>query len=190
MCKVLDVMLCIALVSCIVAAGIAAAALIFDLDPEKVGTGYARLDAGYLELTLSEGNVPDMRGILVQVIINVLFGGSMIILLRHCVKCVLGIHAAMEEGQPFHSMVAEHLKKMAWYVLALGVMSNCAENAVRLLLVHVLDLPVLLLSERITQVTVHFELNLGFLLVVAVLLLLSHVFRYGQQLQQLSDETL
>ena len=33
-------------------------------------------------------------------------------------------------------------------------------------------------------------MNMNFILLFAVLYLMSHVFRYGEQLQQLSDETL
>jgi len=35
-----------------------------------------------------------------------------------------------------------------------------------------------------------FKIDLSFLIYWAILMLLSYVFRYGEQLQQLSDETL
>ena len=52
------------------------------------------------------------------------------------------------------------------------------------------DLHLLLLSEKITPVNFRYKIELGFLLVCAILLLLSYVFRYGEELQRLSDETL
>jgi len=39
-------------------------------------------------------------------------------------------------------------------------------------------------------VTGMFKIDLSFLIYWAILMLLSYVFRYGEQLQQLSDETL
>ena len=48
----------------------------------------------------------------------------------------------------------------------------------------------LLLSEKITHVGGMFKIDLTFLIFWAILTLLSYVFRYGEDLQQLSDETL
>ena len=56
--------------------------------------------------------------------------------------------------------------------------------------VFVYDLPSLLISEKIVHVDGMFRVDLTFLVYWAILLLLSYVFRYGEQLQQLSDETL
>ena len=56
--------------------------------------------------------------------------------------------------------------------------------------VFVFDLPALLVSEKIAHVGGLFEVDLSFLIYWAILMLLSYVFRYGEQLQQLSDETL
>ena len=57
-------------------------------------------------------------------------------------------------------------------------------------MVHAFDLPSLLISEKITHITVSPNYDPTFLIYSAILLLLSYVFRYGQELQQLSDETL
>ena len=48
----------------------------------------------------------------------------------------------------------------------------------------------LLISEKITHVGGMFQIDLTFLVYWAILMLLSYVFQYGEQLQQLSDETL
>ena len=56
--------------------------------------------------------------------------------------------------------------------------------------IFVYDLPGLMISEKITHITGNFKVDLSFLIYWAILLLLSYVFRYGEGLQQLSDETL
>ena len=56
--------------------------------------------------------------------------------------------------------------------------------------VFVFDLPALLISEKIVHIGSMFSVDLTFLIYWAILLLLSYVFRYGEELQQLSDETL
>lgn len=52
------------------------------------------------------------------------------------------------------------------------------------------DVASLLVSEKILHVTVNFNIDLSFIIVAAVLLLMSYVFRYGEELQLMSDETL
>jgi len=52
------------------------------------------------------------------------------------------------------------------------------------------DLENLLINDKITHITINATLDATFLLTGALLLLLSYIFQYGQQLQQLSDETL
>ena len=56
--------------------------------------------------------------------------------------------------------------------------------------VFVYDLPGLLLSEKIIHEGGMVQVDLTFLIYWAILMLLSYVFRYGEGLQQLSDETL
>ena len=62
--------------------------------------------------------------------------------------------------------------------------------AEQIIAVFVYDLPGLLISDKITHISGMFNVDLTFVIYWAILLLLSYVFRYGEQLQQLSDETL
>ena len=59
-----------------------------------------------------------------------------------------------------------------------------------IVMVFVYDLPGLLLSEKISHIGSTFQVDLSFLIFWAIFTLLSYVFQHGQQLQQLSDETL
>ena len=57
-------------------------------------------------------------------------------------------------------------------------------------MVYVFDLPSLLLSEKISHIGGTFQVDLTFVIYWAILMLLSYAFRHGEELQQLSDETL
>ena len=57
-------------------------------------------------------------------------------------------------------------------------------------MVFIYDLPGLLLSEKISHISSNFQVDLSFLVYWAIFTLLRYVFQHGQQLQQLSDETL
>ena len=106
------------------------------------------------------------------------------------VKSIRAILAPMKNGERFHNDVSIHLKKISRYVCSLGIGLNLQKIIGNILLTKAYDLHLLLLSEKIPHVEFHFTLDLSFLLVSAILLLLSYVFRYGEELQQLSDETL
>ena len=45
-------------------------------------------------------------------------------------------------------------------------------------------------TKYVTQINFDIRLHLSFLIFAALIYLLSYIFRYGQELQQLSDETL
>ena len=96
----------------------------------------------------------------------------------------------MKEEKPFDSIVSTNLKKLARLSINLGILFNIIILSEQILTVFVFDLPGLLVGEKITHVSGMFHVDLSFLICWAALLLLSYVFRYGEQLQQLSDETL
>ena len=96
----------------------------------------------------------------------------------------------MTEGKPFDAVISTNLKKLARLSINLGILINIIRISEQVMTVFVYDLPELLISEKITHVGGMFQLDLTFLIYWAILLLLSYVFRYGEELQQLSDETL
>ena len=87
-------------------------------------------------------------------------------------------------------LVDDNLKKLAKLSVVLGILVNIIILAEQIMTVFVYDLPGLLLSEKIIHVGGMFQVDLTFLIYWAILMLLSYVFRYGEGLQQLSDETL
>ena len=88
------------------------------------------------------------------------------------------------------AVVSTNLKKLAKLSINLGILFNIIKLSEQIMTVFVYNLPGLLVSEKITRVTGMFSVDLTFLVYWAILLLLSYVFRYGEELQQLSDETL
>ena len=188
--KVIGVLLSIAAVACLVCLGIIAAGYIFDLAPEQIGTGYDNMEIGFLELQLAEGYAPDTDLVLLREAVQLALTSVFAFVCRFCVRCIRNILRPMTEGAPFHSAVSKNLKKIAILSLILGMAANCIRLVDQIILVHAIDLPALLTGGPIARVTVDYTFDISFLAAGAVLLLLSYVFRYGEQLQQLSDETL
>ena len=100
------------------------------------------------------------------------------------------ILAPMAEGRPFHPDTAVYIRKLAIVSLILGIAQNIGAFAETFSALRSFGLDSLIDAGIIQSVSVNFTLELGFIIVFFVLLLMSYLFSYGAQLQQLSDETL
>lgn len=187
---ILSIVIKIVAVSLIVGLGILAAGFLFDLPPHLIGTGYNHADLGFVTFTVAEGFLPDHQIIWYEVAAELILSLICMVPAHFSVKAIRNILAPMKNGEPFHNTVSVNLSRLARYVCSLGIGLNLQEIISNILLTKAYDLPNLLLSEKITYVEFMFTFDFGFLLVYAVLLLLSYIFRYGEELQQLSDETL
>ena len=177
-------------IACIVGVALIAVAYILKWDPSQIGTGYENFDIGFLELTVSEAYAPDKWLILLQAAITLAVSCRLLYDGRRGVGYIRQILQPMTEEKPFDSVVSTNLKKLARLSINLGILYNIIILSEQIIAVFVYGLPELLISEKITHVGGMFQIDLTFLIYWAILLLLSYVFRYGEQLQQLSDETL
>lgn len=177
-------------IACIVGISLIAAAYILKWDPSMIGTGYENIDVGFLELTISEAFAPDKWLVLLQGAVTLLIGCRLLYEGRRGIGYIREILRPMTEEKPFDSIVSTNLKKLANLSIHVGILYNIMILFDQIMTVFVYDLPGLLISEKVTHVGGMFSVDLAFLVYWAILLLLSYVFRYGEQLQQLSDETL
>lgn len=177
-------------IACIVGVALIAVAYILKLDPTMIGTGYENFDVGFLELTVAETYAPDKWLVLLQAAITLLVSCRLMYDGRRGVGYIREILLPMKEEKPFDSVVSTNLKKLAKLSINLGILYNIIILSEQIMTVFVFDLPSLLTCEKITHVSGMFNVDLTFVIYWAILLLLSYVFRYGEALQQLSDETL
>lgn len=177
-------------IACIVGVALISVAYILRLDPEMIGTGYSNFDVGFLELEIAEAYAPDKWMVLLQGAIALLVGCRLAYDSRRGVGYVREILHPMTEEKPFDAVVGTNLRKLAKLSINLGILYNIIILSEQIMTVFVYDLPDLLLSEKITHIGGMFTLDLTFVVYWAFLMLLSYVFRYGEELQQLSDETL
>ena len=177
-------------IACIVGIALIGVAYILKLDPEMIGTNYEHFDIGFLELEVAENYAPDKWLVLLQAAITLLIGCRLAYDARCGVGYIRQILHPMTEGMPFDSIVSVNLKKLARLSINLGILYNALLLTEQIMTVFVFGVPELLISEKITHVGGMFSIDPTFLIYWAVLMLLSYVFRYGEELQQLSDETL
>jgi len=177
-------------IACIVGVTLIGAAHLFQLDPDQIGVGYENFDIGFLELTVAEAYAPSKWLVLVQASLILVTGGRLAYAGREGIGYIREILHPMTEGKPFDSIVSTNLKKLAKLSIELGILCNILLLIDQIMTVFVYDIPGLLISEKITHVGGMFNIDLTFLIYWAFLMLLGYVFRYGEELQQLSDETL
>ena len=177
-------------IACAVGVALIAVAYVLKLDPAMIGTGYESFDIGFLELTVAESFAPGKWLILLQAAITLAASCRLMYDARRGVGYIREILNPMKEEKPFDAIVSTNLKKLARLSINLGIFYNIIILSEQIMTVFVYDLPGLLISDKITHVGGMFQVDLTFLIYWAILLLLSYVFRYGEELQQLSDETL
>ena len=177
-------------IAAIVGVALIAVAYIFKMDPTFIGTGYENFDIGYLELEVAPAFAPNKWLILAQAAITLLVSCRLFYDGRRGVGYIREILKPMIEEKPFDSIVSTNLSKLAKLSIVIGILVNIIILSEQIMTVFVYNLPALLISEKIAHVGGMFQVDLTFVVCWAALLLLSYVFRYGEELQQLSDETL
>jgi hypothetical protein len=177
-------------IASIVGVVLIAVAYIFKMDPTFIGTNYEKFDVGYLELEIAPTFAPSKWLILGQAALTLLVSCRLFYDGRRGIGYVREILKPMIEEKPFDSIVSTNLKKLAKLAIVIGILVNIIILSEQIMTVFVYDLPGLLISEKITHVTGMFKIDLTFIVYWAILMLLSYVFRHGESLQQLSDETL
>ena len=165
-------------------------AYVMGWDPEFIGTGYSTFTVGFLELETAPGYGPDPWLVLAHIAFTLLVSIFLLLDGRRGVGYIRGILQPMTEDKPFDSSASANLKKLAKLSIRIGILWNIIKLSEMIVMVFVYDLPGLLLSEKISYVSGMCQVDLTFLVYWAILTLLSYVFQHGQQLQQLSDETL
>ena len=165
-------------------------AYVMGWDPEFIGTGYASFNVGFLELEAAPGYAPDPWLILAHGAFSLAVGILLLLDGRRGIGYIRGILQPMTEDKPFDSSASINLKKLAKLSIRIGILANIIILSESIIMVFVYDLPGLLLNEKISHITGTFQVDPSFLIYWAIFTLLSYVFQHGQQLQQLSDETL
>ena len=177
-------------IACLVGVAIIGIAYVLKLDPAFIGTGYEKFDLGFVELEVAPAFAPNKWLVLAQAAFTLLVSCRLFYDGRRGVGYIREILKPMIAEKPFDSIVSTNLKKLARLSIVIGILWNINILAEQIMMVFVYGLPDLLIGEKILHITANFRIELSFLICWVILVLLSYVFRYGEQLQQLSDETL
>ena len=186
--KVLYTLTRIASVCCVVGVCVIAAAAVllfaFGNDSMIESTG---LDLGFVTFELAETNMDMLRStflcIALPAFVLLGFGWSVL-------RVIGQILTPMKDGQPFDTAVSVNMKKLCWLTLGGGFCSQAVAMAAGILMYKAYDFSTLFLNDQITGVQMNLNMDLTCVVLALIWYMLSCVFRYGEELQKQSDETL
>lgn len=182
----------IVLVAAIVAVGVMAVLTVAEFinSDTVIGDNMNVVEIGPLSLELNEIHTPDDMKMLSVGWVGAVTAAVYAVLAYISLNQVKAILAPMSEGDPFGREISGRIKNLAWLSLAIGIVQNIAGAVELFVSFRTFHLHSLLVSENINHVTFNYSFETGFIILFFVLLLMSYIFSYGAELQQLSDETL
>ena len=158
-------------------------------DIATYSSGVNTLDIGILEMELTKNAVIDFDLAYMQGLVVLVLGSVCLFIGRQACRYIRAILHPMTEGQPFDNAVSTNLKKLANLSIFAGIFLNLTQIVEGVMTVFAFNLPDLMNPALVSHIGINFELDLTFLVCFGILRLLRYVFHYGEELQQLSDET-
>lgn len=108
----------------------------------------------------------------------------------YIIRVLLNVFEPMSQGKPFSTTISVALKKLAYAILIMGIISLVLQIATNLIFYNVFDIPSLFNADRVESCSISIVSDGSFIIWFFILRLVGHIFKYGETLQQLSDETL
>ena len=145
---------------------------------------------GNVELTFIEMPSIDSTYMVIEMGITMVMALIAIAVTCYMITVLRKVLAPMMVGQPFDGTVSGNIRKLGISVIVCGLVVDILESVGSNLAFYMYDVASMFLSENVSKVTVNSEISLSNVLVGVLVIMLSYVFRYGEQLQQQADETL
>lgn len=149
------------------------------------------LGLGNVDLELAEHVVENTQIIRVEMISTIIFMIILATFTCYGIKLLRNILAPMIKKQPFVGTVSGNLKKLGWVLISGSIVFGITQCVMTKIIYSVFDITSLFISDNVVDITVNYQIaDVKAILTGVLLLLLSHVFCYGEKLQQQDDETL
>lgn len=157
---------------------------------EKIVQDASFIELGNLTIYLSQDAIPAFsalrKGIvisLVTIIFTVATGWYLLYVIRQILN-------PMKDGRPFEIGISSKVRKLAWVTLFGGAIIEACRVFGTVAELKAYDMSILLNSETVLMYSYNYSFDVSFVIIAAILFFLSLCFKYGESLQQESDETL
>ena len=154
-----------------------------------IASGTSTITLGMLCFEFADGYI-DFAAFKIRIAAGLFLVAALLVFFRIFIRVIRDVITPMKEGRPFEAAISDKLRRLSWITLIGGGVLSFAKMVGEIVLCRVYDLETVFLNEQIISCTPEINLDMSFAVVFAVLYLLSYVFRYGEELQKQSDETL
>lgn len=187
MCFILKIVRWVCLISVVLLIGLS---LFFAFNKDVYNTLFGSIRIDYLQLIFNDDLALNKDKMSMWLPLIFLITAIFVFIIHKAVQTIESICTIAMDHTPFDVRVANHIKNLAKYILAGGIVFNTLEVCRVMYFKQIINFDLLFNTKYVTQINFGIRLHLSFLVVAALIYLLSYIFRYGQELQQLSDETL
>ena len=158
-------------------------------DPTAL-SGKMGLTIDWLTLDAANGFGLTLDGAVPMKLIQLTSAVVITVIACRCVRTLKHILLPIEVGQPFRSGISGEIRKLSRHCFCLGWMENLSMLFSVIVIENHYALQELLVAGPITGVAIRPQFQPVWFIVTAVLVILAMVFRRGEELQTLADETL
>ena len=158
-------------------------------DPTAL-SGKMGLTIDWLTLDAANGFGITLDGAIPMKLIQLVSAVVITVIACRCVRTLKRILLPIEVGQPFRSGISGEIRKLSRHCFCLGWTENLSMLFSVIVIENHYALQELLVAGPITGVAIRPQFQPVWFIVTAVLAILAMVFRRGEELQTLSDETL
>lgn len=187
MCSVLKVVRQVCLISFALSIGLS---LFYAFNKDVYNTLFGSIRIDFLQLIFKDDTALHKDSMSMWLPLILLIIAILIFIIYKSIQTIESICTIAMDHTPFDVRVANHIKNHAKYILAGGIVFNILEVCRVMYFKQIINFDLLFNTKYVTQINFGIRLHLSFLVFAALIYLLSYIFRYGQELQQLSDETL
>ena len=187
MCFILKIVRWVCLISVVLLIGLS---LFYAFNKDVYNTLFGSIRIDYLQLIFNDDLALNKDKMSMWLPLIFLITAIFVFIIHKAVQTIESICTIAMDRTPFDVRVANHIKNLAKYILAGGIVFNTLEVCRVMYFKQIINFDLLFNTKYVTQINFGIRLHLSFLVFAALIYLLSYIFRYGQELQQLSDETL
>jgi hypothetical protein len=148
------------------------------------------IDISSIRLEISKEFTPDKKEFLIYTWITDILVLAIGTVIYYVVSVIRQILQPMKEGCPFDISIGYNIRKIANMTIILGLLANAFSAVETIGTIFIFRFSELLAEGAVRKVSANLSFDVTFFIVYFILLLISHIFIYGTELQKLSDETL
>ena len=187
MCSILKVVRQVCLISIVLLIGLS---LFYAFNKDVYNTLFGSIRIDYLQLIFKDDAALNKDSMSMWLPLIFLITDIFVFIIYKSIQTIESICTIAMDHTPFDVRIANHIKNLAKYILVGGIVFNILEVCRVLYFKQIINFDLLFNSKYVTQIKFDIRIEFSFLIFAALIYLLSYIFRYGQELQQLSDETL